>query len=519
MRNVRLTLWHMLLIVLLALSVIVNGLSAVRVLLPAWQTPWLLPLLALAALDSVVTQRVIVQERLELGEQLAVRGVEWALLVVVARGASALGEGVPLPQLVQPWLRDPLAFFGGRLWEYLLAVFGVWLLTTLITQAVLNLEAEVPPSNVRAGAIDEAVLLQDRAVALARFDRLWLFCVLLALAGAAFLLVGVSLGAALGSWATTRPLLAAFGAFVAGFLLHSQGQFDQLRFGWQLEQISIQADVARRWQRASWLLLCGALLVGLLLASGLRFIPPPPLVPLINALLVAMTFMLALILVIFSVLLLPFAWLLSLLTGGEAPPAPQLPQFMPPQIPQPPGARPLLPALIFWLCIILLMGMAALRYARQRQAIRAVLGRWRGLRWLLNLLGSAWLDVQGWGAHAARVVRQRLMRRRRKLPRRLPPRGAAARLRAVYQQMVRAAAERGVDHPRAQTPYEFRTALGAALPPAEADVAGLTDVYVQAEYGPQPVKPTDVRHARRHWRQIERVFARARRAGSRQHKP
>jgi hypothetical protein len=78
--------------------------------------------------------------------------------------------------------------------------------------------------------------------------------------------------------------------------------------------------------------------------------------------------------------------------------------------------------------------------------------------------------------------------------------------------MVRSAERRGIHHSRSQTPYEFRAALSTALPPADADVGSLTDVYVAAEYGPQPVRPADVRRARRHWRRIRQLIARSHRS-------
>ncbi|MBV9792066.1 MAG: DUF4129 domain-containing protein, partial [Chloroflexi bacterium] len=63
--------------------------------------------------------------------------------------------------------------------------------------------------------------------------------------------------------------------------------------------------------------------------------------------------------------------------------------------------------------------------------------------------------------------------------------------------------------PRSQTPYEFRAALGQALPPVDADAGALTDVYVAAEYGPQPAQPNDVRRARKHWRRIKQLSVRS----------
>jgi hypothetical protein len=48
------------------------------------------------------------------------------------------------------------------------------------------------------------------------------------------------------------------------------------------------------------------------------------------------------------------------------------------------------------------------------------------------------------------------------------------------------------------------------VPPAGDDLAGLTDAYVAAEYGPVPPQTADVRRARRHWRRIARLLGRHR---------
>jgi hypothetical protein len=146
------------------------------------------------------------------------------------------------------------------------------------------------------------------------------------------------------------------------------------------------------------------------------------------------------------------------------------------------------------------------RYVQQREELRALLGRWRGTRWLLRWLGDVWDDVQHWGALAAATIRRRLQRRRASAPRRRLPGGAQAQLRALYARLVQGAAARGIATPRSRTPYELRAALHDLMPPADADVAGLTDAYVAAEYGPQPAQPDDVRRARLHWRRLERLF-------------
>jgi hypothetical protein len=170
----------------------------------------------------------------------------------------------------------------------------------------------------------------------------------------------------------------------------------------------------------------------------------------------------------------------------------------------------LLPALIFWTCIVILVGVAVLRYVQQRQDLRAWLGRWRGTRWLMRLFGNAWQDLRDWSALAVQTIQRRLQRPRRVSSSRVPqPTGSQAQLRQLYRRMVRSAQRSGVPHPRSQTPYELRTALGKALPPVDTDAGALTDVYVTAEYGPQPAQPSDVRRARKHWRRIKQLTVRS----------
>lgn len=512
MRTVRLTIWQMLMVVGIVLGVAIALLAGARVLVPNWQTPWLLPMLALVAADAVVTQRVVVRERFSAGEQWALRLVEAVLLTVVVRVASLAGEGGSLRAVLAPWLRDPLSFFNGRFSEYLLPAVVVWGLATLLAQSVLQFETELPRAGVRSQPNEEAAVLDDRAQALARFDQYWLLTLLVTLGGSALALWRTSLIDAVQTGTLAWPLLAVIIVLVSGLLLHSRGRFDQLNYGWQMEQITVETDVPRRWQRASRLLLLLALLLGIVLNKGVMLAPPLPLIPIINGLLVVLAFLLALIVALFGLILLPFAWLLSLLTGRPGPISPGIPNFQPPQITQATPERPLLPALIFWICVVLLVGLAAVRYVRQRQDLQTLLGRWRGTRWLMRWLSGVWHDVQTWSVLAVETISQRLRRRpRARRPRRIPPAGAQAQLRALYRRLVQSAQRRGVAHPRSQTPYEFRSALRQALPPADPDVAEITDVYVAAEYGPSPARTEDVRRVREHWRRIERLITGARR--------
>lgn len=516
MRQIRLTLWQISLVTLLVVSVMVALLAGLRVVAPQWRADWLLPLLALVAAEAVITQRLVTRQRLALLEQGGVRAVEWLLIVVATRLASLAAEERPLLVTITPWLRDPLAVFGGRFIDYLLPTIVAWLLATGLAQLVIGLgdeSARRPPR--RPGehpneSIELAEELEERAAALARFDRAWLLCLLLALASTALVLGGQPLWSVLRNDQMLLPVAAVLIILIVGLLLHSLGQFEQLSTAWNAQQVRVDADVPHRWRRASGLLTAGAVVIGLALGGLAMLIPPPPIAPLINLLLMAMAYALAALIALISLLMLPFMLLLAWLMGDPPPAPPRIEPIQPPQLPAGPIERPLLPSLIFWACVIMLIAIALLRYLQQREDLRALVGRWPGIRRLLRWLDALWGELRAWSGHAAATLREQLRPRRRIAPRlRRSPRGPHAQLRALYRRLKHVAADHGVPTPPSQTPYELRRAVQRLAPPAGDDLAGLTDTYVAAEYGPAPPQPADVRRARRHWRRIVRFLARS----------
>lgn len=511
MRQLRLTIWHLVLVIVIVVGALSGVLAGVQALLPGWQTPWLLPLVTLVAVDAVLTQWLVERERQGWSEQAVVRVVEATLLIVLARLTSLVAEGVPL-STIGTWLRDPLAFFGGRWSEYVIIAFGAWLVATILTHRVAQFNAAPPQAGIRDLQIDQAVLLNERAMALARFDRAWLTLTILGVAGAVAALLRVPLLDVIGSWSSLRVLVAVLGCALAGVLLHSEGQLEFLQFRWQIDQLAIAPAVTHRWRRTTWLLACGAIMLALLLGGAVRFVPPlPPLIPVLNVLLTLLVLLTWLIVALVSLLLLPFAWLIGLLRGDDT--ATPAPRFVPPPLPpieQTVSERPLLPALIFWGCVVLLLGVAMLRYVQQRYDVAALLGRWRGWRWIMGLWRRAVDDVRGWGELALQQIR-RVRRDRRVGPaRRVPVRGNRAQLRALYRRMVRLGVSRGVQQQPSNTPYEWSRRLGTQVPTVAEETQAFTDAYVAAEYGPSPPSRNDVHQARRWWRRIERVLLRHR---------
>ena len=509
MRYFRITIWHLLLVVLIVVGAMTGVLAGVQALLPAWHAPGLWLLLVLVSVDAVLTQWLVERERQGWSEQLTVRVVEMTLLVVAVRVASVAGEGVSW-SLLETWLRDPLSFFGGRFSEYAFIALGVWLTATLLTHRTLQLDTEPPHKSVRGMPIDQAVLLEERALALLQFDRMWIGLTLVCVAGAVAALYQTPLLEMARSWSSLRSLLAVMLCALGGVLLHSEGQLDFVRYRWHIEQLDIAPTITQRWRRTSWLLILGALGLAVFLGGLVRYVPPPPpLTPVINLMLAFLIIVAWLVILVISLLLLPIAWLLSLFRGTPGPSLPTTPPPLPP-IASEVGTRSLLAALIFWTCVALLIGIAVLRYLQQRTDVLALLNRWRGWRWLVALAKGVLADVRGWGDVALQAL-QRLRRPRRRAPvRRRPVRSDRAKVRALYRRMVQLSIKRGIGYRPSQTPYEFSDTLRASLPAIQEETQGLTDTYVAAEYGPQAPSAGDVRRARQWWRRIERVLGRKR---------
>lgn len=510
MREFRLTIWHLLLIVVIVVGSCAGVLAGARAFLPTWQAPWLLPLLVLVAVDAVVTQWLAERERHQWSEQTVLRVVEAALLIVATRIASLVADGAPLGALTT-WLRDPLAFFGGRWSEYALVAALTWITATLLTHRVLQLDTEPPHPQTSKFPIDQAVLLNERTVELLRFDRLWLTLVVFGVAGAVAALFRAPLLQVISSPASLGLLVGVLGCVLAGVLLHSEGQLDFLRFRWQIEQLDIAPAVTPRWRTTTALLAGGAIVLALVLGGLVRYVPPPPpLVPVLNLFFGLVVLLTWLVVALITLLLLPFAWLISLLRGKQTAP---VPRFTPPPLPPTEHftpERPLLPALIFWGCVILLLGLAVLRYLQQRSDLRALLNRWRGWRWLAALWRRAADDLRGWGE----LARERLQRLRRtprpRAPARPPVRGSRAQVRALYRRMVQLGARRGVHYGASQTPYEWSRRLRTTVPTIDQEAQGLTDAYVAAEYGPTVPSSGELQQARRWWRRIVQVLGRRR---------
>ncbi len=503
-RNVKLTFSHGVLILAMLWGFFTALIAATERVLVNWREQGLIYLLLLVAVEAILTQRLVARERRRIEEQAGIRGLELLVIVLLVRVWSLRAEGAPLVDVVEPWLRSPLMFFGGTFGQYFLCALGAWALATLLAADVIEWTTDWMIGGAAESTIERDQLRQEWGQNVARFDRRYLLIVVITFAASGFALYDVPLFD--GGELPRRGLLAALAGMVtlvAGLLLHSIGRLNQLQRNWDADSIDVDASVDRRWSRPAALLVLGLVLVAPLVSWLVLLTPPPPLIPFVNLLLGVMTVVVSLV---FLVLLSPLILLLSLFRGERPQVPPQL--FQPPQLPvaQETVERPLLPALIFWGCMLLLLVIALGRYVQGRADLQDTLRRWRLTRWLLHLFGLAsglWVDARGWvqlaGQRLRYATRRRPMRRRR-----AAPRSPQAQLRTLFRRMQNAGARRGVPLGTAQTPLEYAGSLGQSLPMAREDVQGLTEAYVVGEYGPRPPGTREVRRARHHWRRLQR---------------
>jgi hypothetical protein len=504
MRNIALTLRQAILLLLIVWGLFTVLIAAGERVSPQWRAPGLIILVVLVGIEATITQRLVARERLRFEEQAGVRLVELIVVVVLVRVWSLLAENQALLDAMKPWLRTPLQFFNGRFGEYFLWALAAWGFTTLLSSDVLGWDTGATPIMLPEESIERAQVEQEWSQTVARYDWRFTVVAVITLMASGFALSTVRAPDVPPLTASPGQItVAALAVVVAGVLLHGAGRLNQLRRSWSADRIEEDGQIASRWSRTGLLVMAGLLIIAPLMGLVVLIIPAPPLIPVANALLLVMTVIVSLVVLLLGLLLAPLILLLSLL-GGSGRPAPLAPPtFTPPQIIEGPRERPLLPALIFWGCVVILVMVAIARYIDRRSDLRESLRQWRLWRWLVGQSRELWLDTRGWLSLAAERV-GRLMRHRSPRVRPSLPSGAQAQLRSLYRRMRQGGARRGVPAGQAQTPYEFGEALARTLPAAEQDVKGLTEVYVTAEYGPVPARTADVRRAREHWRRLHR---------------
>lgn len=494
--------------------------AAVARLIPGWQPIYLAIATFLIALEAGILHHSFHQNHLWVDELARYLVPELVLMAVLMRIAATLSTGATtLREDAQKWFYSPLSIFDGTF--ILMLVLGAliaWLTHTTM-QALVELEPSIydePGSSDRPNYQLFQVVAGERTGALRRISTRFV-------GGGVLLLLALSLEVAdfqrfagTSHSLSTLSIIAALVYVISGFLLYSQARLALLRARWMQEGMDVTSAVAGRWTRASVLLIGGVALLATLLPRNYGL----GLLDTIRLLLGYLAYAVALLgytvmWLVGAVAFLP-AWLLSALfpptteSMQTPPPAP----FTPPPPPESAPSEPqFLPALIFWICMALLVIYAASIVLQRRPGLLRAVTSFGPLQALLRWLGLLWGDVRDWVADATMVVRERLQRTPE------PETLSQARLRTLsprelvryfYRSTLRYAASHGIARRAGQTPYEYSRQFMERFPENSQDVEQLTESFVQAQYSPRAPASDDARRIARPWMRLRRRLGRER---------
>ena len=509
---------------LVCLATVVGG--TVQRFAPAWQPAPLIVAIGLIALEAGVVHHVYRRERMWTNELVRYLVPELLIMTVIMRVAASLSlGGASVVPSLQRWLYDPLSIFD---LPFVLALI-VGLLVAVQAHTLMQALRTLEPQEFEQATLSgeslrlSQIIAHDRAEALRQLSSAFVGGGVIVLLALGLETVNTSQILASGRAISTLSALGALFYLVSGFLLYSQARLALLRTRWRLDGATVSPLVVRRWNRSSWLLVGGVTLAAV-------FLPRTYGMGLLDTLRAA----LGIVGYIFAILGYAVIWLFGLLAlipalllallggnGSNAPP----PRFeVPPQPPLPPAVThepSLLPALLFWLCMLLLVIYALMTIVQRHPLLVERIFNRGPLRRFSTWLKGLWGDTRSWATLAATAVRERIRRATAPAMRpgfiRLGALAPRDLVRYFYRSTLRRAAASGVARRAGQTPYEFGGDLARAVPEAEQDIAALTESFVAAQYSQRPIDHTTAQRTRGPWQRLrDRLRAAVR---SREQKP
>jgi hypothetical protein len=203
----------------------------------------------------------------------------------------------------------------------------------------------------------------------------------------------------------------------------------------------------------------------------------------------------------------------------QPPPPAAIPTPAPPPVTPPPAAPdPFITMMIssaFWALLIAIIIGSLLFFLRERgyQVDRARINETRTtvIMWLREL----WARLTGGLRGARRKLRRRIQEFAPQapvhadisLPRprffRLNSLSPREQVRYYYLALVRRAGERGVNRGHNETPLEYIQELRSEWPDAEEDLRGLTEGFLEARYGREPIEKSAVNPIKERWKRLK----------------
>ncbi len=479
-------------------------------LFPAWKSLYIVTVCAVAALEAAYSYRLVRGTFISGNDLLRFRVVELVVFVVVLKVTTYLGHSrAEITDDLQIWTRTmctPLDLETGVMFFF---AFLAWGATTETLSDLDRLDEPLEPQPRTISPVDSLTQRFFGGGAL-----------LLILAG----LTRLGFAAIVNLRRPSVPGIAlnVLAYFVLGLVLLGQIRFTRLRQVWEAQQIPVAENVAGRWARYSLAFLGLAALAAFLLPTGYTYNLLDAIGAALTAIFSVLTFV---VLLLFWLVMLPFAWLwwlvMHLLGSPSTPPAGRLPP-PPPTLPASSASTPPPPwfeTLRILLIVAIVVGMVVyiLRaYLRDHPGALNALRPVRGFRqWWAALRRR----MGGWAeALDERLPREWLRRwRRRPAPAspfssfRLGAQSPRDQIIYFYLSLLRRAGRLGFPRRPAQTPHEYEPTLAANLPEAQTETDQLTQAFVEARYSRRSIEANEVRRVRAYWERMRAALQARRR--------
>jgi hypothetical protein len=300
--------------------------------------------------------------------------------------------------------------------------------------------------------------------------------------------------------------------FLLGLVMLGQIRLTSLRRRWRSQEIKVADEVAGRWVRYSLAFIGLAALLAFLLPTSYTLGLLDVIGWLLGVALGIITFIAALL---FWLVTLPIAWLLSLVGDGMLAPFPRQPLSQPVPGELAPGTAPdwfqILRSLVFWALALGMTFYIVRSYVRDHPGLGEILGS----LWPVRVLRSFWTGLRGWWGRWKQAIQEYMPYRLLRWPSsgtfsgkplrffRLGALSPHAQIIYYYLSILPRAAQRGFPRRAAQTPFEYEATLEANVPGAQQDMETLTQAFVEARYSQHTFEADQARRIRNHWQRVK----------------
>jgi hypothetical protein len=500
--------------VLLTIMVTLVAVSIVQIgeyVVPSWDGRYLIILGFLVSLEAQYSYRRFANQGWT-SEHVLYRVAEWVSIIVVIKLIIYGLRGFDLFLIEARLWMDSFFnnFFSGEFLISLLVILMLWGLSTYLSSKLYQFEG------------DEEILAVERtgSVAVHRAQEREVMAIIILIVGvvmtsaAAFVFLTQRTGL-FGTREVPFGIVPVVAYFILGLALLSVTQYSILRVHWVMDRIPFNANLATRWLAYS---------LGLLLIVGFvaMLLPTNYTISILDFLNTLLSVVLLILWLIAFILMLPIAFLISLILrlGGsrDGEPPPEMANFLPKapeQIGPAAGWVEWVKTFLFWSVFIGIILFSVIYYIRQNKQLVSKIKSFRIITGIKLLLDKIKFFFIGANRGIRAIVQEQIQRyqSRHKTtsgsrfgflnPKRLDPK---QQVYYYYLAMIRRGQESGLPREPSQSPDEYVKYIQEKIMVDDSNFLNLTDQFKEARYTSHPISLKNADSAHRAWDEIRKVL-------------